>query len=70
MKRLLSAVVLLKHQTTIQPLYQTAILHCYFHFVLTECIFHHNFLFFSNGHQGSLAGALSTLQHLQMVYVQ
>lgn len=52
-----STVVLLKPQTTIKPLYQTAILLLSLD-VLTECIFHHNFPFFSNGHQGSLSGAL------------
>lgn len=50
-----TTLILLILWTTI-TLHQTAIPHGYFHW--TECIFHHNFQFYSNGHQGSLSGAL------------
>lgn len=44
------------HYTTTLPDSYTALL--FLLYVLTKCIFHHNFLFFSNGHKGSLSGAL------------
>lgn len=51
--------VVLKHQTTAEPLKpdnstSTIVLLD----TLTESIFHGNFLFFSNGHQGSVRSAL------------
>lgn len=54
-----STAALPKPQTNIQPLYQTAILHCYFYWISwMNAFFIIIVLSFSNGHQGSLSGAL------------